>query len=51
MQENILDGFKCKKIGDSNSTICVWSTVENTVNLKVYKKEQQFERVFLGPKW
>jgi len=23
MQENILDDFKCEKIGDSNSTICV----------------------------
>jgi len=35
MQENALDGFKCNKIGDSNNTICVWSTVENTVNLRV----------------
>jgi len=23
MQKNILGGFKCKKIGDSNSTTCV----------------------------
>ena len=38
MQENILDGFKCKKIGDNNSKMCVCSTVENceidTENLK-----------------
>jgi len=38
MQENTLDGFKCKKIGDNNSKMCVCSTVENceidTENLK-----------------
>jgi len=41
MQENILGGFKCKKIGDSNSTICVWSTTENTVNLRVSENSKE----------
>ena len=35
MQENTLDGFECNKIGDNNNIICVWSTIENTVNLGV----------------
>ena len=33
MQENTLDRFECNKIGDNNNIICVWSTVESTVNL------------------
>jgi len=41
MQKNILGGFKCKKIGDSNSTICVWSTIENTVNLRVSENSKE----------
>jgi len=28
MQENILDGFECKKIGDNNSKMCVCGTVK-----------------------
>jgi len=39
--KNTLDGFECKKIGDSNSTICVWSTVENTVNLRVSENRKE----------
>jgi len=41
MQKNILGGFKCKKIGDNNSTICVWSTVENTVDLRVLENSKE----------
>jgi len=38
MQENILDGFKCKKIRDGSRKMCGWHTVDNCkidiVNLK-----------------
>jgi len=50
-----MDGLICKKIGDRNSIICVWSTVENCrvkhSELKTSEIEEKFERVFLGPKW
>jgi len=35
MQKTLQMVLNARKIGDSNSTICVWSTVENTVNLRV----------------
>ena len=41
MQENTLNGFECKKIGDNNSKMCVCEMTRN---------KKKFERVFLGPK-